>query len=191
MYRRRQEQLLIAVVISAFVVPAGLLAAQEAPGPRVAWSGALTPAPTLFAADEEGDPTRPGFEPALAGGMSVLLPGGGQFYNGQNMKGGLMLAGFAASVVYAVTAGLGDREICAGQGATRVCDTQSHWPNSRFWIGLGSAAGLQAWSIVDAIAVASRRAAHGRDAGLGLHFELGPHLRDGEPAVSAGLSLTR
>jgi hypothetical protein len=180
---------LMAVAIGVIVLSSGTVAAQEDGGPRQVWPDVLAPATSLLSAEEEGEFYRPGLEPALAGGMSLLLPGGGQFYNGQNVKGGLMLAGLAASVVYAFTAGLNHREFCAGEGMTRVCQTQSHWPNSRFWIGLGSAAGVQAWSVLDAIAVANRRAARAGE--LGVRLELGPHLRDGEPAVAAGLRLTR
>ena len=38
-------------------------------------------------------------QPALAGMLSAVLPGGGQFYNGQGGKGALMLAGSAGAIV--------------------------------------------------------------------------------------------
>jgi hypothetical protein len=157
MYPWRRTSLIVVLTLGMVLVSGGVVVAQEDPGSPIDWSSVPTVEPVSFSSGSAtGDVSR-AIEPAVAGGLSVLIPGGGQFYNGQNVKGSLMLLGFAASVVYAVTAGLGDREICAGDVPHQVCNTHSHWPNSRFWIGLGSAGGVQAWSILDAVAVANRR----------------------------------
>lgn len=156
MHRSKQPACLVVLTI-VLLAPGGMLGAQEDVAPRFDWTGAPAPAPLLLAADETSDPMTGTLQPAVAGGMSALLPGAGQFYNDQGVKGSLMLAGFVASVVYGFTAGVGDQEVCAGAAPHRVCDTHTGL-NNRFWIGLGSAAGIQAWSILDAIAVANRRA---------------------------------
>lgn len=180
-------RVVVIALVAGFILSGGPLVGQEDAGPRFDWRDGVAPAPLQLAEGEADRGTGSAYEPALAGGMSYLLPGGGQFYNGQTVKGGLMLAGFTASVVYALTAGLGDREVCAGEAATRVCSTHPHWPNSRFWMGLGGAVGIQAWSILDAIAVANRRA---RGPESGTRLEVGARLLDGEPALAAGVRVT-
>ncbi|MGH7460105.1 MAG: hypothetical protein ACREMA_03635 [Longimicrobiales bacterium] len=136
------------------------------------------------------DVQRTRIEPALAGGLSVLLPGAGQFYNGQKTKGTLMLAGAAASVIYAVTAGIGDDQICVGSGRTRFCEIAPYQVNGRFWLGLGATAGIQIWSILDAIAVANRRNAQLEGPGPGARLELAPRLHNGAVGAAAVLRLT-
>jgi hypothetical protein len=91
-------------------------------------------------------------ERAIAGAASYLLPGAGQFYRGDRGRGALMLGGFAASLVYAVVAGIGEGEICAGQ----TCQTVPYDVNRRFLFGLGAAVGFHTWSVLDALSHAQR-----------------------------------
>jgi hypothetical protein len=167
----------------------GAAAAWDAAGPDSAVAGGLALAAPFTAdtAQEAGA----GIEPAIAGGMSAfLVPGAGQFYNGQNAKGALMLSGVVASLVVAFTAGIGEKEVCAPQDMMEACATHPAWPNSRFWLGLGSAAGIHTWSILDAVAVARGTRRDGgsqRDARL----ELAPQHRNGQLGLAAGIRLTR
>jgi hypothetical protein len=88
MHGTKNGQRLMAVVIGVFVLSSGRLSAQEDAGPRLVWPDVPAAATSLLSAEEEGELYRPGLEPALAGGLSLLLPGGGQFYNGQNVRAG-------------------------------------------------------------------------------------------------------
>lgn len=128
-------------------------------------------------------------DPALAGILSAFLPGGGQFYNGQAGKGLLMLGGTAAAVTVALTAGLDTDDDDFYSGGTGL--------NGAFWAGLGVAAAIQIWSILDAVGSAER---YNEEHGLSLLPELlenrelrlvaEPGLEGGEVAVRAGLTLT-
>ncbi len=130
------------------------------------------------------------FDPAVAGAMSALLPGAGQFYNRQNTKGALMIAGMATSLIVAFTAGISEREFCSGDDPfASACVTQPYWPNSRFWLGLGAAAGIQVWSILDAIAVANRMSTEDGDGQPGARLEIGPRMQNGGPELAAALRI--
>ena len=135
--------------MAALAVVASGGAAQHLAEVRQEWPVWEMPSPltTTTALDEEDSPS----ERAFAGIASALLPGAGQFYRGERLKGAVMLSAAAASVVYALTAGIGEAEVCAGAAGQQVCQTAPHQINSRFWIGLGSAAGVQVWSILDAL----------------------------------------
>lgn len=132
-------------------------------------------------------------EPAIAGGLSAILPGAGQFYNGQTTKGILMLQGFAASVVLAIIAGSGQEDVLCpnpeGMGPIAVCPVSVFSPNAGFWIGLGAATGVYAWSILDAIAVANRSSGPAREDRRGADLELAPRLADGTLAIAVGIRL--
>lgn len=92
-------------------------------------------------------------ERSMAGLWSSFIPGAGQFYKGENAKGALMLSAFTASLIYAVTAGIGEGELCSAPMGPfgQNCVPIRHDINSRFFIGLGSAAGVYVWSVVDAV----------------------------------------
>lgn len=57
--------------------------------------GMLLGAPAGSLQGQEADPAEK--SPALALGLSLLVPGAGQFYNGQPLKGAVMLGGAVAS----------------------------------------------------------------------------------------------
>jgi hypothetical protein len=95
-------------------------------------------------------------ERAVAGVASYMLPGGVQFYRGEWGKGGVMLGGFAASLVYAVWAGIGPGEYCTDLQGQPHCHTTPYAPNGHFWVGLGSAVGFQLWSVLDALSPSGR-----------------------------------
>lgn len=92
-------------------------------------------------------------ERTIAGLWSSFIPGAGQFYKGEVGKGALMLGAFTASIVYAVAAGIGEGELCSAPMASfgPNCMPIRHDINSSFFIGLGSAAGVYVWSVVDAV----------------------------------------
>lgn len=156
-----------------------------------AWQWTAPPASTVEIPTNSAEQQRQTrIEPALAGGLSAILPGAGQFYNGQKTKGLLMFAGFASAVVFAATTGLGDKEVCAGGAPSpSTCATHPSWPNSRFWIGFGGAAGIYAWSILDAIAAANRSRGPAGGGERGADVELGPRVQDGTLALAAGVRL--
>jgi hypothetical protein len=70
--------------------------------------------------------------------------------------GAIMLTSFAAAITYAFTAGFSDQEICVGLSTQPHCTVATNQMNSRFLIRIGTAAGIQAWSIVDALSPRSR-----------------------------------
>lgn len=90
-------------------------------------------------------------ERAIAGLWSAYLPGAGQFYRGERAKGIAMLTGFAASITYAVVAGIGEGDVCAGPPHNQVCSSMPHTVNRSFFIGMGWATGFYAWSLLDAL----------------------------------------
>jgi hypothetical protein len=137
------------IMMAAMLLPAVSVHGQEADVPLAEWRplAATLVAPTVAPdaggeAGEEWSPERR----AVAGAASYLLPGAGQFYRGDRVKGAVMLGAFAAAITFAAVAGIGEGEVCAGS----ACHT-AHRLNSRFWLGLGTAAGVHAWSVVDAL----------------------------------------
>lgn len=72
-------------------------------------------------------------EPGLAFLYSFLLPGGGQFYNGQNLKGALMLTGYLGGTVTAIA--------LANSG---------HVPPEEIYIPMGGVFIIWLYSIIDA-----------------------------------------
>jgi len=149
----RALRFLVGVVVgaAALAVLASGVEAQHLAEVQQEWP--VWEMPNLIATSAEA-PEEAGDSPnerAFAGIASALLPGAGQFYRGERLKGALMLSAAAASVVYALTAGIGEDEVCLGPTGQQVCQTAPHQINSRFWIGLGTAGAVQVWSILDAL----------------------------------------
>ncbi len=115
--------------------------------------------------------------PWAALGLSFLIPGGGQAYNGQWAKGGLMLGGaalFAVPVLGELECGLEADDECGGVA---------------FTVGVIGLFGIVAWSLIDAPITA--KAINRRiDAG-GVALEIGPRLIVPNRDSRVGLSLVR
>jgi hypothetical protein len=125
--------------------------AQHAEPPEAQFSRIANESTNVDEGDgEEEDQWWPGHARMAAGLASTIVPGGGQFFKGERGKGALMLTAFAAAITYAFTAGFSDQEICVGPSTQPHCTVATNQMNGRFLIGLGTAAGIQAWSIVDA-----------------------------------------
>jgi TM2 domain-containing membrane protein YozV len=112
--------------------------------------------------------------PVLAAAMSFVLTGAGQAYNGQWVKGALMLGGTAASVVLLAigTFGAEDQEVHPAV----------------FVVGLVGTLGFPVWSMVDASLTSSRM-----NEANAIALELGPRLDLGfapAPVRSATYGLT-
>lgn len=187
----------IAVAVALMFLSHAAANGQQGPRPDGAWL--VSAAPALELNQTGGDGGEPhGLNSAIAGGMSAFLPGAGQFYNGQGVKGGFMIAGFAASLAFAFTQGINAYYPCSGtiDGATGrlnidECGSVDHLLNYKFWLGMGAATGVYAWSVFDAISVARQRAVETPGSDRGASLEVGPMLRGGEPALGASLRLRR
>ena len=118
--------------------------------------------------------------PWAAFGLSVLIPGAGQAYNGQWGKGGLMLGGEVASVVV-VAANIGDCGIGTFFGNTDGCGLVT--------VGLIGMAGFALWSWIDA-PLAANAINRRIDAGQ-VALEIGPQLVALNRDSRIGLSLVR
>ena len=113
-------------------------------------------------------------------GLSVMLPGAGQGYNGQWGKGGLMLGGVAVSVVV-VAANVGDCAIGSIFGNTDGC--------ALTYAGVVGMVGFALWSWIDPPVTANainRRIDAGQVA-----LEIGPQLILPNGDSGVGLSLVR
>ena len=118
--------------------------------------------------------------PWAAFGLSFLIPGGGQAYNGQWGKGGLMLGGEVASIVI-VAANAGDCAVGSLFGNSDGCGLA--------WAGVVGIAGFALWSWIDAPTTANainRRIDAGQVA-----LEIGPQLIAPNGDSGVGLSLVR
>ncbi len=112
--------------------------------------------------------------PWVAGGLSFVIPGTGQFYNGQWVKGGLMLGGAV------VSAGL----VLDGV----VCNDHSN-DCPQLTIGAAAYLGIWVWSIIDG-ARTSKAINRRIDAGQ-VALEIGPQLIVPSGNSLVGLSLVR
>ena len=182
-----------AALAVASILPDSGAGAQQRTALDARWSEApvILPALEISTAEKSMAQHPARFEPAMAGALSAFLPGAGQFYNGDRTKGVLMVSGLAASVIFAFTAGRDDDEICVGAGATRLCETARNQLNSRFWLGMGAAAGIQVWSILDAIAVANHANARVENGPGSAALELAPHIASGKVGLTAAVQLVR
>ena len=101
--------------------------------------------------------------PWLAFGLSYMLPGGGQAYNGQWAKAGLMVGGEVASIVVFATNG---EDCLSGSSFGGDCGLA--------WAGFLAGAWIRIWSMIDAPVTANainRRIEAGEVA-----LEIGPQL---------------
>ena len=112
--------------------------------------------------------------PWVAGGLSFVIPGTGQFYNGQWVKGGLMLGGAAVSVGLML-----DWAICN--------DHSNDCPQGA--IGAVGYFGIWLWSIIDASRTS--KAINRRIDGGQVALEIGPQLIVPSGNSVVGLSLVR
>ncbi len=134
---------------------------------------------TVEAQTEAGQTVESRKSPWLAFGLSFLIPGAGQAYNGQWAKGGLMFGGVAAFAVVMAS----DFDNCEFVYATPQA------PCGVFWAGLVGAGLFALWSWVDAPRTANainRRI----DAGP-VSLEIGPQLIAPNRDSRFGLSLVR
>ena len=112
--------------------------------------------------------------PYVAGGLSFVIPGTGQFYNGQWGKGGLMLGGAVVSTAMAFS-GI----VCA--------DHNNDCP--QLYAGVAGYIGIWVWSMIDGARTANainRRIDSGQVA-----LEIGPRLTAPSGDATVGLSLVR
>ena len=79
--------------------------------------------------------------PELAGALSVLVPGLGQIYNGEQVKGAIIMAAFLGSIGVCVAADIG--------GTPGSISTLG-------WIGVGMVGTSYLWGIIDAPVAAHR-----------------------------------
>ncbi|MGH7574280.1 MAG: hypothetical protein ACREM1_04005 [Longimicrobiales bacterium] len=189
MQRRNGARVAGLVAVASLVAYSPQVGAQRADDSG--WNWADPPASTVdISALDPALQEETRYEPGIAGGLSAILPGAGQFYNDQKTKGILMFGGFATSIAFAFTAGFGQlSKACAdGTGVLDSCP-DGFSSNAGFWIGLGAATGVYAWSILDAIAVANRSSVPAEGGRRGADLELGPRLEHGTLALAAGIHL--
>ena len=74
----------------------------------------LSPSGLPLAQQTNNKPPR---EPVIAIGLSLLYPGLGQFYNGQNLKGGLLAGGFTLGLIIVAAAPTTDSILKKGEVA--------------------------------------------------------------------------
>jgi TM2 domain-containing membrane protein YozV len=95
--------------------------------------------------------------PGLALGLSALLPGGGQYYNGDYVKGIVQTGIFATGIVLALT--LGTESSYSSNPYTDYGyygtytyyrPTTEEWTSAWMYVGIGVAAGAWLWSVIDA-----------------------------------------
>jgi TM2 domain-containing membrane protein YozV len=79
--------------------------------------------------------------PELATALSVLVPGLGQVYNGEPVKGAVIMAGFLGSIAVCIAANIGDTNDSIG---------------TKGWIGVGMVATSYLWGVIDAPISAQR-----------------------------------
>ena len=82
-------------------------------------------------------------DPALAGCLSCVIPGLGQFYNGEPEKGCLQFGMFSGGIAFSVAIGMAELYDSFGGGS-------SDSSNAAFYASLGVAAFGWLWSVVDA-----------------------------------------
>lgn len=108
--------------------------------------------------------------PGLACVLSLILPGLGQYYNGEYVKGIIQDGLYAGGWVMVFALGHKDKEYYYYDyyydywGETEI----TPW----FWIGLGTVLGTELWSMIDAPISASNINRKMREQGYGHLFEL-------------------
>ena len=110
----------------------------------------LAAAPTLRAQPTaDARPVRPGTATVL----SVIVPGGGQIYAGETVKGGLILVGVGAALTAGTTASYAASQHDDRYGCPAPCWEFEPTP---LLIGVGVAGALWLYGIVDAPGAATR-----------------------------------
>jgi TM2 domain-containing membrane protein YozV len=109
--------------------------------------------------------------PELAMALSVLVPGLGQVYNGEVLKGAAVMAGFLGSIAGCIAVGIGGTHDSIG---------------TKGWIGVGMVATSYLWGVIDAPLSATRidRERSGGTPHSLLEFHTGDHAI----AFTAGIS---
>jgi hypothetical protein len=134
--------------------------------------------------------------PALAFGLSFVLPGAGQFYNGDYLKGAIQTTLFAAGLTLALA--LGEEESVYSSGAYTdysYYGTYTYYNPSYsgggasawLYVGIGLAAGSWLWSVIDAPLSASAINEAQDDVRFGHMFE----MKSGSNVVGLDLGLQR
>jgi hypothetical protein len=95
--------------------------------------------------------------PGLALGLSALLPGCGQYYNGDYAKGAIQTGIFAAGLVVALTLGTESSYSSNAYTDYGYYGTYTYyrpeteeWNSAWLYVGIGVAAGAWLWSVIDA-----------------------------------------
>ena len=95
--------------------------------------------------------------PGLALGLSALLPGAGQYYNGEYIKGMMQTGVFVTGVVLALTAGTENSYSSHAYTDYSYYGTYTYYRSNTeeetsewLYIGIGVAAGAWLWSVIDA-----------------------------------------
>ncbi|MCC7134379.1 MAG: hypothetical protein IT352_17100 [Gemmatimonadales bacterium] len=119
-------------------------------------------------------------DPTVAGVLSWILPGAGQFYNGQSGKGILFLLGYSVSLGVAVA---GANTTCDYDGFEFDCRSN----NGLLYGGAIAALVIDIWSIVDGVSSAKKinRGTTRQGKGVVL-FENGSGALQIQPIVEAG-----
>jgi TM2 domain-containing membrane protein YozV len=95
--------------------------------------------------------------PELAGALSVLVPGLGQVYNGETVKGISVLTGFLGGIAVCIAAKIGDTNDSIGASG---------------WLGVGMIGTAYLWGIIDAPLSANRINRENATRGMGPLIEI-------------------
>ncbi len=118
--------------------------------------------------------------PELAFFLSLIFPGGGQYYNGQIAKGIIQDLMFFGGIGVALTVGIDEYDYFY-DGYYLYSGSEA---NAFFWLGLGVASAAEIWSIVDAPIAANNINKKHRQERWGHMIELN------HPSHALGLDLT-
>ncbi len=95
--------------------------------------------------------------PGLALGLSALLPGCGQYYNGDYVKGAVQTGVFATGIILALTLGTESSYSSNAYTDYGYYGTYTYyrpeteeWTSAWMYVGIGVAAGAWIWSVIDA-----------------------------------------
>lgn len=105
------------------------------------------------------------WNPRVAAALGTLLPGAGQFYTQRPVKGLALLAGTGVSLALALTLSSEETQVVDERCVDGRCDYTLTQVERRpfFWPGIGLAAALWAFGVVDGVRVSSASAVE-RDA---------------------------
>lgn len=128
--------------------------------------------------------------PGLALGLSALLPGCGQYYNGEYLKGAVQTGIFATGIVLALTLGTASSyssNAYTDYGYygtyTYYNPTTEEWTTAWMYVGIGVAAGAWVWSVIDAPISANSHNEGSQGSTYGHMFE------SGNPAFVVGIDV--